>query len=104
MAKIIGKGERGLLVEMSENEIAMVLGPGYANWCFGQNKAPDPHAAFKVGAEIPIGDIWNRLDGISKIQPTLDGVAEQMRKAADWLDTVPAILDPPQKKSAKKDS
>ena len=105
MAKIVAKTEKGLLVEMREEEIAMVLGPGYTNLFYGNtSNRPKSSEVFKVGVEVPIGDIWNRLDRLSQIQRTLDGVAAEMRKAADWLDTVPAILEPPSKKSAKKDN
>ncbi len=99
MAKIIGTTETSLLVEMTVGEISQIMGPGYAHLVRGDNRK-----AFDVGVEIPISKMWQRLDRLSVLQQTLDGVAQKMRESADWLVTIPAILEPPQKKPAKKDS
>lgn len=99
MAKIIGTTETRLLVEMTKGEISQMMGPGYEHIVREDNRR-----AFDVGIEIPISKMWQRLDHLLVLQRTLDGVAEKMRESADWLVTIPAILEPPPKKSAKKDN
>ena len=96
MAKIIAKTERTFLVEMTQGEIAQILGPGYAHLVLKENRH-----VFETGAEIPVSESWQRLQGIATLQRTLDGVAHELRKTADWLDTIPAITAPVEKKTGK---
>lgn len=98
MAKIIAKAERSnYLVEMTGTEIAQILGPGYIH------QVGD--AALKTGAEIPVGEIWSRYNHLGRIQRTLSGAAGELRQVADWLDTVPPLVEPPEeKKPAKKEA
>lgn len=101
MAKIIGlasddRWDRRFLVEMTKTEIAHLLGEQY-------NPPKEMSGDLTIGTEIPISQMWNRVYDLGRIQPTLDGVAQKMRQVADWLDTVPALAEPPAEKGKTKE-
>lgn len=103
MAKIVAQTNTDrwhtkYLVEMTKDEIAHLMGERYAS------SIKNGDDVFKIGAEIPIYQAWDRLDHLATIQRTLDGTAGELRKVADWLDTVPSVMEPPAKKSSKKET
>lgn len=108
MAKIIAETGGGLLVEMTKDEVANIMGH-QSRWSVEYEaekvgKKGEAMALFKPGAEIPVGEVWSRLNNICTSERTFLGIASEMRKCADWMETVPKIVAAVStKKPAKKE-
>lgn len=88
MATIIGTSAGGYLVEMTGSELAKIMGPGYEHLM--REKFGERWNA--VGTQINISPLWAKLDRLSNHQKTFTGIAKEMRKTAEWLDTIPRVI------------
>jgi hypothetical protein len=109
MAKIIANTDlRHVLVEMTKNEIAQLMGHSSLwNLNYDAEKAGRPRPTdddlFGIGTEIPIDPMWQLIDKLTAADRTFNGVAGELRKAAEWLDTIPSILEPATPKRKTKE-
>jgi hypothetical protein len=97
MAKIIGKTADGLLVSMTENEVAHFGGFYWG----GAKDCPKPIP----GTEIKISEMYKRLYDLEKNAAKLRALAGEFRTMADCFeDRAAPLIFPDPKKSSKKES
>lgn len=87
--KIIGKtGSSGFIAEISEYEIAMVMGYGYPT------SIPNGHKP-DVGSNIDVSKLYSALSVERGRQDEIKSLAASLRKVADRVDSINAALDCP---------
>ena len=85
---IIGKTEKGFIVEVSEEDLTRIMGYGY------KHEVP-VHARPKVGWEVKVCDLWNALYHARDRRKEIDNLATGLRRAADNVDAINAALAHP---------
>lgn len=85
--KIIGKGDRTVILEAHEDEVANLIGHYYAG------DASMPRNALGVGAEILVAGMFRRLYTLEKHKGELSRLAKQLRAQADLLESVDPVIE-----------
>lgn len=96
--KIIGKTDKGFILEADEREVARVAGcshMGYDDWkkaaqrdgiTLERNERP------AVGAEIPVNAWWDRVSAIAEREKDLAKLGENLKSLGDLIsDAWPAV-------------
>lgn len=91
--KVIGKTEKGLLIDASEQELANIAGFAYA---FHSTGSPwKDKREIPVGSEIPVSKIFDRLGALREGEAKLKDGAAHLRALATLMESqVPSVILP----------
>jgi hypothetical protein len=88
--KIIGKTDKGFILEAHEDEIAKLIGYHYeSSMPARKNQSYGSHDKLKIGDEINVAKMFQHLAAIESAGKDVAAVVAKLRTAADLLETLP---------------
>ncbi len=99
--RVIGRTDRGYILEAEESEVARLAGAysmGWSDWkeaVARDNIALNREGHPMIGAVIPVAEWWDRIQGIASREKDLAALSDKMRGLADLIGGAwPAITMP----------